>query len=165
MRRHIYLIGGAVLFVSLTLSVLIPAFIPQQHVTASNDGPISIPGPEVIIRAIPNSGEGFFVPPPSSDMRLSPNAPEAATINVTYNGFPAQAQTAFQYAVNIWAGLLDSSVTINITATWTPLGAGVLGSAGSASLYGNFPGAPALNTWFPDALADKRSCGNVGWRL
>ena len=95
MRRHIYLIGGAVSFVSLTLSVLIPAFIPQQHVTASNDGPISIPGPEVIIRAIPNSGEGFFIPPPSSDMRLSPNAPEAATINVTLMDFPLRHRLLF----------------------------------------------------------------------
>lgn len=162
MRRRLCLIIAAVLFVSLTLPVVLPPTDPQHHVTASNEGPFSIPGPEVIIRAIPNTGEGLFIPPPSPEMRLSPNAPEAATFNVTYNGFSPEAQAAFQYAVDIWAGLLDSSVTININATWTPLGAGVLGSAGSASLYGNFSGAPALNTWFPDALADKRSCGNVG---
>lgn len=160
--RRILLIASIVLCATLALSVLVPVIGPRQAASAANDGPISIPGPEVIIRAIPNTGEGFFVPPPPASMRLSPNAPEAATINVTYNGFSAEAQTAFQYAVNIWAGLLDSSVTINITATWTPLATGVLGSAGSVSVYGNFPGAPALNTWFPDALADKRSCGNVG---
>jgi hypothetical protein len=160
--RRILLIASSVLGVALALAVLVPVIGPWQAVSAANDGPISIPGPEVIIRAIPNTGEGFFVSPPPASMRLSPNAPEAATINVTYNGFSAEAQTAFQYAVDIWAGLLDSSVTINIIATWTPLDTGVLGSAGSASLYGNFSGAPALNTWFPNALADKRACGNVG---
>lgn len=162
MRRRVYVITAAVLFAALLWPILLPATAPGQQVTAADDGPISIPGPEVIIRAIPNPGAGFFIPPPSPDMRLSPNAPETATINVTYNGFPAQAQTAFQHAVDIWAGLLDSSVTINITATWTSLGANVLGSARSDTLYGNFSGAPALNTWFPNALADKRACGNVG---
>jgi hypothetical protein len=94
MRRRICLIIAVVLFAALTFPILLPATTPGQQVTASNDGPISIPGPEVIIRAIPNTGESFFIPPPSSAMRLSPNAPEAATINVTYNGFSAQAQAA-----------------------------------------------------------------------
>ncbi len=160
--RRIRFIILVVLLMSLAAPILLPTGTSGQQVVIANDGPISMPGPELIIRAIPNPGKGFFIPPPPPEMRLSPNAPEAATINVTYNGFSPQAQAAFQYAVNIWAGLLDSSVTINITATWTPLGTGILGSAGSFSLYGNFSGAPALNTWFPDALADKRACGNVG---
>jgi hypothetical protein len=89
-----------ILLISVVVPVLLPAG-PQQQVSASSDGPLSIPGSEVIIRAIPNTGEGFFVPPPPPEMRLSPNAPEAATINVTYINFPSGAQTAFQYAVNI----------------------------------------------------------------
>ncbi len=138
---------------------------PTNHALQAADagsGPASIPGPEVIVRAVNNPGSRLFVPPPSSALRLNPNAPSAATFNVTYNGFPANAQAAFQYAVDIWAGLLDSSMTINITATWTPLATGVLGSAGAISLYRNFPGAPAANTWFSDALADRRACGNRG---
>ena len=158
-RRFIVLI---VLLVSLAVVVFLSALGLPRRAAAADNGPPSIPGPEVIIRAIPNTGPGWFVPPPSPEKRLSPNAPQAATINVTYNGFPAQAQTAFQYAVDIWAGLLDSSVTINITATWTSLGSGVLGSAGAVNLYRDFYGAPAANTWFPNALADKWACGNVG---
>ncbi len=151
-----------VLLISVVVPVLLPAAGPQQQVSASSDGPLSIPGSEVIIRAIPNTGEGFFVPPPPPEMRLSPNAPEAATINVTYVNFPAGAQTTFQYAVNIWAGLLDSPVTINILAMWTSLDPDILGSAGTMSLNRDFPGAPAANTWFPDALTDKRTCSSYG---
>lgn len=126
-------------------------------------GPETIPGPELIIRAVPpQPGVGrVFVPPPGAEMRLSPFAPQAATINVTYVGtWDPQAQAAFQYAVDIWAGLLDSSVSIDLQANWTDLGAasGILGSAGSNGITRDFPGAPATGTWFANALADRRAC-------
>lgn len=74
---------------------------------------------------------------------------------VTYNGFSPQAQTAFQAAVDVWESLLQSDVPIRVTANWTPLGTGVLGSAGPATYNRNFAGAPLLNTWYPIALANK----------
>jgi hypothetical protein len=85
---------------------------------------------------------------------------ESAAFSVTYNGFSPEAQAAFQYAVDIWSGLLDSPETIDVEANWTPLGSdtGVLGSAGATYLFANFSGAPAADTWFSNALADRRAC-------
>jgi hypothetical protein len=81
--------------------------------------------------------------------------PPTATFIVTYSGFTPQAQAAFQYAVNIWSALLVSSVPIRVTATWTPLNPGVLGSAGASSFYRDFPNAPQAGTWYAVALAEK----------
>jgi hypothetical protein len=76
---------------------------------------------------------------------------------VTYNGFTPQAQAAFQAAVNIWASQIQSSVPIRVTANWTTLGSGVLGSASPNWLFRDFPGAPYANTWFGAAVAKKLS--------
>lgn len=82
--------------------------------------------------------------------------PEArlTTINVTYIGFSPAAQAAFQYAVGIWAAQITSTVPINVVATFTPLGPGVLGSASPANFARNFGGL-VPNTWYPIALANK----------
>ena len=77
------------------------------------------------------------------------------TINVTYNGFSAEAQTAFQYAVDILETEITSSVTIELIANWVPLGPGILGSAGANYIVRDFPSAPLSNTWYPAALANK----------
>jgi hypothetical protein len=78
------------------------------------------------------------------------------TINVTYIGFTAPAQAAFQYAVDIWAAQLTSTVPIQIVAEFSNLGPGVLGQAGPANFVAN---APALvpNTWYAIALANELS--------
>ncbi|MCB0761427.1 MAG: zinc-dependent metalloprotease [Flavobacteriales bacterium] len=76
-------------------------------------------------------------------------------ISVTYNGFTTQAQTAFQYAVDIWASLLTSNVPIIIDATWSDLPGNTLGSAGANAFWTNFSGAPQSNTYYPSPLADK----------
>ncbi len=79
-----------------------------------------------------------------------------ATINVVYNNFGAapQALAAFQYAVDIWSSQLNSAVTIEMIANWAPLGAGVLGSAGTTARYQNFINAPFPNIGYPAALAN-----------
>jgi hypothetical protein len=77
-----------------------------------------------------------------------------ATFQVTYNGFSPQAQAAFQAALDIWATHIASPIPIKVNANWVPLGAGVLGSAGSSGLFLNFPGAPVTGTWYANALAD-----------
>ena len=83
--------------------------------------------------------------------------PPTATFQVTYNGFSPEAQAAFQYAVDIWAQHIASAVPIKVQANWTPLGSGVLGSAGSNGLFANFAGAPVPGTWYANALADALS--------
>lgn len=70
-----------------------------------------------------------------------------------------QRLNAFQEAANIWGATLTSAVTIRIGASWqaltcTATGA-VLGSAGAASVFADFSGAPVSNRWYPKALANK----------
>lgn len=87
-------------------------------------------------------------------------APQSVFI-VTYNGFSPEARVAFQAAVDIWASQLQSSVPIRITANWTPLASGVLGSAGPNSVIRNFAAAPSANTWYPIATANKLSATDL----
>lgn len=70
----------------------------------------------------------------------------------------AQRLNAFQYAANIWGGLLSSSVPIRIRAQFAPLSctstSGVLGSAGPVNAFRDFTGAPVAGTYYPVALAN-----------
>jgi len=78
-----------------------------------------------------------------------------------------QRLIAFQEAADIWGGTLDSNVEVRILATFEPLTctatAATLGSAGTISIFSDFPGAPPFpgsefpNTWYHGALADKRA--------
>ncbi|WP_200799941.1 T9SS type A sorting domain-containing protein [Hymenobacter daecheongensis] len=79
----------------------------------------------------------------------------AANIEVTYTGFTPQARAAFQHAVEIWESVLVSPITIRVQATWTPLGAGVLGSAGATAYYNDMSGATRSGVLYPVALAEK----------
>ncbi|REJ42069.1 MAG: hypothetical protein DWQ54_11760 [Microcystis flos-aquae TF09] len=83
------------------------------------------------------------------------NFPTSNTvINVNYTGFTPAAQTAFQFAVDIWESLLDSSVPINVNASFANLGSGILGQAGPEAYARGFSGLPQTNTWYPIALAN-----------
>ncbi len=112
----------------------------------------SMPGPIIVDPPAPYAGH-FYVPAPK-DLAVRPTE-FLSTFIVTYNGFTPQAQAAFQAAVDIWASQIQSSVPIRVTANWTPLGPGVLGSAGATSIWRDFAGAPTPNTWFPVAVASK----------
>jgi FG-GAP-like repeat len=105
--------------------------------------------------AEPGNAFTFVSPPPQlvtgDALRLA-----ASTVSVTYVGFGPypQAQAAFQAAVDIWSGLVTSSVPIKIRAEFKVLGAGVLGSAGAPYVWRDFAGAPRASTWYGDPLAD-----------
>lgn len=65
---------------------------------------------------------------------------------------------AFQFAADLWAACIQSNVVIQVEAQMDPLfcnltGA-ILGGAGAQTAHGNFTGAPVLNTWYPQALAN-----------
>ena len=80
----------------------------------------------------------------------------------TVTTWPADAQAAFQYAVDLWSTLVNGSQTIVVNACWrTDLGASVLGSAGAVSLHGNFTGASYSNTWYNVALANQLYGGDL----
>lgn len=95
---------------------------------------------------------GTHILPPAG---FVPNAERTVTITVNYNGFTPEAQAAFQYAVDIWASLLTSSVSIVVDATWEDLPGNTLGSAGPNFSFINFSGAPEADTYYPAPLADK----------
>ena len=123
--------------------------------------PDFIPGSEVIIRAGTSPSTLFVAPPPASSLpRL--NAVGGFIVDFITGGsnncqpFPADAQTAFRYAADIWAGLLYTPVPIHISACWTPLGNNILGSSGPTRLYWTQPNLtlPSNNTNYPVSLAN-----------
>jgi len=91
---------------------------------------------------------------------LTPVAPVGGNPETTLG---AQRLFAFNYAASLWAKQLDSNVTIRIQAAFNPLGANVLGSAGTINIFRNFvpiglfPGPEFLDTWYGGAIADKRA--------
>src|SRR3989304_1633836 len=90
------------------------------------------PPPMDVLYAMP--GDLNYSYGPKGDALRSLTAGEhvaGATFQVTYNGFSAEAQAAFQAAVNIWASTITSPAPIRVVANWTPLGSGILGSAGA----------------------------------
>ena len=94
------------------------------------------------------------------------NLPSCSTFIVDYNGFvtnptggPGEAQVAFQFAVDIWASLIESSVPIRIQATFEPAANNNnLGSAAPA-FYREVPGEvsafPNTKILYPAALFEK----------
>ncbi|MFZ6050521.1 hypothetical protein [Halocola ammonii] len=95
-----------------------------------------------------------FIPPPE-DYHYGEE--REANILVEYNGFTAEAQEAFAYAVDIWASILNSDMTIEIEANFEATASNVLGYAGSNGYFKNFSGAPMTSTYYPQALANKLS--------
>ncbi|WP_139142826.1 hypothetical protein [Humibacillus sp. DSM 29435] len=98
-----------------------------------------------------------IVPAADASGQASRNRVNAATFTVTYRGFTPAAKAAFQRAVNIWSQQLSSPVPITVSASFEPLGPGVLGAAGPTNLWRDFAGAPLKGTWYADAIANKRS--------
>jgi hypothetical protein len=72
-----------------------------------------------------------------------------------------QRLNAFQHAADIWGATIDSPVEIRILASFEPLtctaGSAVLGSAGTRSVWSDFPGSQFPLTWYNSALANKLS--------
>lgn len=85
---------------------------------------------------------------------------DGGDFEVTYRGFAPEAERAFQAAIDAWSCQLDVDVPIRIEATWEPLGAGTLGSAGPLVIR-NFEGAPSPEVWYPAALADQFAGENL----
>lgn len=65
-----------------------------------------------------------------------------------------QRQYVAAYAAQLWGSILNSEQPIYIAAQFNPLGANVLGSAGSVTVHRNFTNAPVANVWYNAALAD-----------
>ena len=103
-------------------------------------------------KSIPRSQE--VIAKMSGTNRLTP----CTTMEVTYTGFTTPSETAFQFAVDIWAASIESPQTIRIDATFSALGDNVLGSAGPNGLTSLNPStAPGAlpNVFYPLPLAEK----------
>lgn len=99
------------------------------------------------------TGEGFNDPsPPDSASTAGGNS--GSTLG-------EQRFISFQYAADIWAGLLDSSEEIFVGANFDPLtctpSSATLGAAGTNTVHRDFAGATVSNTWFTAALANALS--------
>lgn len=93
------------------------------------------------------AGEGFNDP--------SPRTPVGGNTGTTLG---QQRLLAFQYAANVWAGVINSSVEIRVSAHFGPLDcaatSAMLGMAGPLSVSRDFDGAPLPGTFYPAALAN-----------
>jgi len=93
------------------------------------------------------AGEGFNDP--------TPIAPVTGNAGTTVG---QQRLNVFMAAAAYWSNRLSSTVTITVQARMDPLfcspTVGILGAAGAADFFANFPNAPRLNTWYPSALAN-----------
>jgi hypothetical protein len=95
-------------------------------------------------------GEGF------ND--ASPPDPASTAGGNTGATLGEQRFKAFEFAADIWAQIIESSVEIEVGANFDPLDCGafsaVLGSAGPNTVHRTVPGAPQPLVWYPQALAN-----------
>ncbi len=73
-----------------------------------------------------------------------------------------QRLALFEAAAQVWSDFLDSGVAIQVRSQFDSLfpcspGGGVLGSAGSRTVHLDFANAEFANTWYHQALANKRA--------
>jgi hypothetical protein len=76
---------------------------------------------------------------------------------VKYSGFTPEAQTAFQFAVDIWERTIQSDVKIRIFANWAFLDNVSTLAFVTPTEVKNFENAPIVDLWYPIALAEKLS--------
>lgn len=123
---------------------------PHQSVVVTED---------LIVCYSSNKSTPANIPPPEAylaTLRAGARVQSTATFEVNYlDGFPESAKKAFQRAMDIWAALLTSNVTIKINAEWKAMGDGVLATCGPGTYHKNFPGAQREEVYYPSALANK----------
>ncbi|HEY8597178.1 MAG TPA: choice-of-anchor D domain-containing protein, partial [Thermomicrobiales bacterium] len=142
----------ALLAAFLVGSPTIPHPVGAADGAAYSTEPASIPGVAIPVIAVPGDGQQSYVAPPAA---LGQPRAQSATISVTYSGFTPEAQAAFQLAIDIWETQITSSVPIRVSAEWSALDDGVLGSAGPTTFIRDFTNAPQSGTFYPIALANK----------
>jgi hypothetical protein len=86
---------------------------------------------------------------------------QKSNITVDYIGFPEDAKAAFQYAVDLWAGLIYSPIPIHVKATWESLASDVLGSCAPTNYYTDFESTQVWNCYYPVALVEKMLGKNI----
>ncbi len=120
---------------------------PTQMQVGMATGPAvrreSTQGTTILIRNQDEPGIGFNDPTPVTPVGGNPGT----TLG-------QQRLNVFQRAAEIWGATLRSNVPIVVNGRFTSLASGVLGSAGTTSIFRDFPNAPFSNTWYHYALAN-----------
>jgi hypothetical protein len=116
-----------------------------------------IDGPELILwEGPPREGPRIRIPPPKL---LGPSSPGEQGIEYDVHwvgGWPLEAKTAFNYALDIWSSQIYSTgLTIVISATWESMGSGGPLGVGGSRYSVCFSGCPYNDTFYPYALLDK----------
>ncbi|MEE4175789.1 MAG: PA domain-containing protein [Xanthomonadales bacterium] len=110
----------------------------------------------IVINVADGAGEGFNDPNPPGDPSQRGNNPGTTLGELRLN--------LFETAANVWAGILDSEVTITVNARFDPLtcsaSSGTLGFAGAAASSANVPNGLA-GTRYPIALAESLAGANL----
>ena len=87
---------------------------------------------------------------------LTPATPVGGNSGTTVG---AQRLGVFHEAARLWGDILGGDVPVVIQSSFIPLGcnanSGVLGAAGTITVWAGFPGAEHDNTWYPAALANQ----------
>ena len=144
-----------ILFITVSLSIyfllgLIPRAISQDEAPAQGIVVCSACNVDENVYGTDENANTRIPPPPM--LRLPPDVrtpyTEQPQFEVTYTGFTPEAEAAFQYAVEIWASILQSPVPIRIDAKLAVMEPGLLGGAEVDKLHS------VNGIWFPDALAD-----------
>jgi hypothetical protein len=125
-------IGSAALGVLAAVSVLL---VPASSALAQG---------QILVFSGDPAGQGFNDP--------TPVAPVGGNAGTTLG---AQRANVFLHAAAIWTEKLQPTSDIFVLATFEPLGANVLGSAGTTFIFRDFPGEEYAGTWYHSALADK----------
>ena len=98
--------------------------------------------------------EKSFVPPPTDFLLKS--GEQKSDFIVEYVAFPEEAKAAFEYAVSIWASMIESEVPIHVRVNWdSDLGTNVLANCGPESFYSDFNNVPFKGLYYPVAVAEK----------
>ena len=144
-----------ILFITVSLSIyfllgLIPRAISQDEAPAQGIVVCSACNVDENVYGTDENANTRIPPPPM--LKLPPDVitpyTEDPQFEVTYTGFSPEAEAAFQYAVEIWASILQSPVPIRIDAKLAVMEPGLLGGAEVDKLHS------VNGIWFPDALAD-----------
>ncbi len=126
----------------------------RRHLVAAALACLLVPG-------LVQAGEikvDFFAAPGTGFADPTPATPVGGNPGVTVG---EQRIYVFLQAAAIWTQALKPSQDIYVAAQFTPLGPGVLGSAGARFIWSNFPGAELPNTWYFDSLADHLTGGDL----
>lgn len=102
----------------------------------------------VVVINADDPGEGFH--------DLTPVEPVGGNPGTTLG---QQRLFAFRYAAELWAAQLDTTVDVQVIASFDPLDCDAfsvtLGIAGPVNVFSDFEGAPRPDTWYASALANK----------